>query len=250
MSISWLVDVTNVVIISSILLYQNNKSLSTLCPKRHPLLPQNTQQSAHPDHSRSKSSNLSRYLSTFLLTRLESTHVTQSSMPLVTQNAASVTTSVPTLTCPCSTNFVAACTVSAILSLVITTGNRRRAKAETVALCSTALNLPVVDVVVELEVEVEVLRMPISCSFDSSSSSCLSLNGSAGSRSARRCASCLFSPPTLHQNVVRMVFGEFLFDCTSNYRISGYIYCSRRGFEWRSGGGRPRRGGRGPICRS
>lgn len=50
------------------------------------------------NHRRSKSSNLSLYLSTFLLILLLSTHVTKSSMFLVTMNAGSVTTSGPTLT--------------------------------------------------------------------------------------------------------------------------------------------------------
>ena len=50
------------------------------------------------NHNKSKSSNFSLYLKIFLRTLLPSTHVTQSSIFLVTKNAASVTTSVPTRT--------------------------------------------------------------------------------------------------------------------------------------------------------
>ena len=49
---------------------------------------------------------------TVLLSLDVSTHVTKSSICLVTKNAGSVTASGPTLTCPCSTNFAAALTVS------------------------------------------------------------------------------------------------------------------------------------------
>lgn len=84
-------------------------------------------------YNKSKSSSLSRYLRIFRLIFEESTHVTKSSIFLVTRKAGSVTTSVPHLkisvssiygtnettviaylTCPCSMNFVAAVTLSAI----------------------------------------------------------------------------------------------------------------------------------------
>jgi len=55
----------------------------------------------------SKSSNLSLYFCTVLLTLLLSTQVTKSSIPLVTKNAGSVTTFGPTRTCPCSMNVIA-----------------------------------------------------------------------------------------------------------------------------------------------
>ncbi|KDR09097.1 hypothetical protein L798_01053 [Zootermopsis nevadensis] len=61
-----------------------------------------------------------------------STHVTKSSKFLLTRNAGSFTTSGPTLTCPCCTNFVAMCTDPHILLLTITTGSRRRQKHEAV----------------------------------------------------------------------------------------------------------------------
>lgn len=59
-------------------------------------------------YSRSKSSSFSLYRRTFLLILLPSTHVTKSSMLLVTKNAVSVIVSGPTRTWPCSIIFVAA----------------------------------------------------------------------------------------------------------------------------------------------
>ena len=67
---------------------------------------------ASAPHRRSKSSNLWRYLRMLRLILLESTQVTKSSMPLVTRKAGSVTTSVPTLTWPCSINLIACTLVS------------------------------------------------------------------------------------------------------------------------------------------
>jgi hypothetical protein len=96
----------------------------------------------------------------FFLILEESTQVTKSSMflhrsvygviasfhnrnsHLVTKKAGSVTTSVPTLTWPCSINLLAVLTCSDILSLVMTTPNLRLQKAETVIFLSTSLSLP------------------------------------------------------------------------------------------------------------
>ena len=64
----------------------------------------------------------------------------------MTRYAVSVITSVPTRTCPCSMNLMAAWTWSAILNLVITTGSLRRQKALTVTLCSTSESFPRPDV--------------------------------------------------------------------------------------------------------
>jgi hypothetical protein len=118
----------------------------------------------------------------FLLILLPSTHVTKSSILLVTRNAVSVIVSVPTLTCPCSIIVVAACTVSAMRSRVIITGRRRRQNAETVTDFSTSESLAVD--------EVEG-RMPMSCSLESRRVSCLCRTGESGGRAARRWASCL-----------------------------------------------------------
>src|SRR5215469_10849899 len=86
------------------------------------------QREEHKYHSKSKSSNLSRYLRILRLIFEESTHVTKSSiflvivskcefghmkppkLYLVTINAGSVITSMATRTWPCSMNFTAACT--------------------------------------------------------------------------------------------------------------------------------------------
>jgi len=129
------------------------------------------------NHSKSKSSNFSLYLSIFLLILLPSTHVTKSSLPRVTRNAVSVTVSVPTLTCPCSIIVVAACTVSAIRKRVIMTGRRRRQKAETVTDFSTSESLAVE--------EVEG-RMPMSWSLERRRDSCLRRKAESGGRAARR----------------------------------------------------------------
>ena len=137
---------------------------------------------SHPHHSKSKSSNFSLYLKIFLLIFDPSTQVTKSSIPLVTKNAVSVIGSVPTRTWPCSISLVAACTVSAIRSLVITTGSLRRQNADTVALRSTSESLAV---------EAVEGRMPISCSLSRRSFSCLRRKGESGGRVASRCASCL-----------------------------------------------------------
>ena len=145
---------------------------SPISPTHQPMLP----------HSKSKSSNFSRYLKIFLLILLPSTQVTKSSILLVTKNAVSVIVSVPTLTCPCSMIVVAACTVSAILRRVIMTGSRRRQNAETVTDFSTSESLAVE--------EVEG-RIPMSCSLERRRDSCFCRNGESGGRAARRCARCL-----------------------------------------------------------
>lgn len=62
---------------------------------------------AKTGYIRSKSSKFSRYCIIFRLILLESTHVTKSSMFLVTRYAGSVTTSDPTRTWPCSMNVTA-----------------------------------------------------------------------------------------------------------------------------------------------
>jgi hypothetical protein len=123
-------------------------------------------------HNKSKSSNFSLYCKIFLRILLPSTQVTKSSMPLVTKYAGSVIVCVPTLTWPCSIIFVAACTVSAILILVITTGSRRRAKAETVTAFSTADSFEVVG------------KIAMSCNFERSRFSCLLRMGSSAGRAA------------------------------------------------------------------
>jgi hypothetical protein len=133
-------------------------------------------------HSRSKSSNFSRYRKMFLLILLPSTQVTKSSMLLVTRNAVSVIVSVPTLTCPCSMIVVAACTVSAILSRVMMTGRRRRQNADTETDFSTSESFAVE--------EVEG-RMPMSYSLERRRDSCLRRKGESGERAARRWARCL-----------------------------------------------------------
>lgn len=73
----------------------------------------------------------------FRLILLSAVQVTKSSMLLVTRKLGSWICSTPTRTWPCSTILVAAWTVSAMRNLVMTTGNRRLARAETVTLCST-----------------------------------------------------------------------------------------------------------------
>jgi hypothetical protein len=131
-------------------------------------------------YSKSKSSSFSRYFKIFLLIFEPCTHVTKSSIPRVTRNAVSVIGSVPTLTWPCSMSFVAACTVSAMRSLVITTGRRRRQKADTDTDFSTSESL-------ELAVEG---RIPISCSLASKSASCVCRKLDVGGRAASLCAIC------------------------------------------------------------
>jgi len=88
-------------------------------------------QMSKPHHSRSKSSSSSLYLAIVRLSLEVSTQVTKSSMCRVTRNAGSVIVSGPTLTWPCSTNFTAALTVSAIFDTTMMTGSRRRQKAAT-----------------------------------------------------------------------------------------------------------------------
>jgi hypothetical protein len=148
-------------------------------PKRHAMLHATTQPLYY---NKSKSSSFSLYLKMFLLIFDPSTHVTKSSIPLVTRNAVSVIGSVPTLTCPCSISFVAAWTVSAIRRRVITTGRRRRQKAETVTERSTSESLAV------LAVEG---RIPMSWSLERRSFSCFRRKELSGGRAARRWASCL-----------------------------------------------------------
>ena len=131
-------------------------------------------------HIKSKSSTPSLYRKIFLRTLLPSTHVTKSSMSLVTRNAASVTTSVPTLTCPCSTNRTAAVTFSAMRSRVITTPRRRRARLETPILRSTSLSL---------KEELEVERRARLESFSKRRDSCFRRVGSLGGRLVRAWAS-------------------------------------------------------------
>ena len=151
-------------------------------------------------YNRSKSSIASRYFMMFFLILEESTQVTKSSMfldsrsvhqvrshvvhdrdsYLVTKKAGSVTTSVPTLTWPCSINLLAVLTCSDILSLVITTPNLRLQKAETVIFLSTSLSLPLPPPPIPSK--------PMSWSFSSSWSSCLRRNGVSGGRRAIRCA--------------------------------------------------------------
>ena len=131
-------------------------------------------------HIKSKSSTPCLYRKMFLRTLLPSTHVTKSSMSLVTRNAASVTTSVPTLTCPCSTNRTAAVTFSAMRSRVITTPRRRRARLETPTLRSTSLSL---------KEELEVERRARLESFSKRRDSCFRRVGSLGGRLVRAWAS-------------------------------------------------------------
>ena len=131
---------------------------------------------SHP-YSKSKSSNFSLYRRIFLLIFDPSTQVTKSSMLLVTKNAVSVIGSVPTRTWPCSINFVAACTVSAILNRVMTTGSLRRQKADTLTLRSTSESLAV---------EAVEGRMPISFNFSRRSFSCFWRKEESGGRAASR----------------------------------------------------------------
>lgn len=156
------------------------------------------------DYRRSKSSSLSRYFIMFRLILDESTQVTKSSRLLYmvshrglkapnwtlpyldTRNAESVTTSVPTLTCPCSMNLFAALTVSAMRSLVITTPSRLRQNAETVIFLSTSLSLPLPPPPMPSK--------PMSCSFSSNKSSCFRRNCDSGGRSDKRCARCRKEP--------------------------------------------------------
>lgn len=126
-------------------------------------------------YSKSKSSNFSLYCKILLLILLLSTQVTKSSIPLVTNNAVSVIVSVPTLTCPCSISFVAVCTVSLIRSRVMTTGNRRLQKADTVTFFSTSDSF---------EVLAADGRMPMSYSLERRSSSCLWRNVLSGGSAA------------------------------------------------------------------
>ena len=113
-------------------------------------------------YNKSKSSNSFRYPSTARLTLLSSTQVTKSSMFLLTKKAGSFTTSVPTLTCPCSMNLFAAWTVSAILNRVMTIPKRRRHMADTVTFFSTSDSLPRVSDGVREELPPAVLKIPTS----------------------------------------------------------------------------------------
>ncbi len=99
------------------------------------------------------------------------------SIDLVTRNAASVMTSVPTRTWPCSIMVTAAFRCSAILRRVMTTGSRLLANAETVTLFSTELSFEADD------------RMPMSCSLSSRSFSVFRRTALSGGSRLRRCAS-------------------------------------------------------------
>ena len=118
----------------------------------------------------------------FRLILLPTVHVTKSSIALETRYAGSVIVTVPTRTCPYSTIFVAAWTVSTMCIRVMTTGSRRRANADTVVPYSTCDSFDLL------------ARMPRSKSLSRSSCSCLRRTGLVGGRRLRRCASCRKHP--------------------------------------------------------
>ena len=158
--------------------------------------------SQSPAYNNSKSSPVPLHLSTVPRILLPTPHVTQSSKPLVTKNAVSVTTSVPTLTCPCSISLFAACTFSAMCSRVITTGRRRRQNALTVILRGMRESVAVEEllgrevvgseevVLGEGRVRGSCVSKPMECSLERSKWVCLARKGEEGGRRERRWASC------------------------------------------------------------
>lgn len=142
---------------------------------------------------------------------LESTQVTKSSIFLVTRNAGSVTTSVPTRTCPCSMNVIAyshyqhpstlnknpgekgkqtALTFSTIPPLTITTPSLLLQNAETVTSRSTLDN--------PAPCSRLCFNIPIRHNFSSTSlSSCRRTGSVSGSKADSLCASWRSEPQRL-----------------------------------------------------
>lgn len=110
--------------------------------------------------------------------------MTKSSIFLVTRNAGSVIVSGPTRTCPCSTKVTASLTVSDIFNRHMTIGSLRLQKADTVTLLQSE----------NLAVEV---MMAMEYNLSKRAFSFCARNGSRGSRSDIRLASCLMLPANL-----------------------------------------------------